>query len=131
MPFVNIKVAGPTLTPEQVRQLQQGATGLMADVMRKKRELTAVLVEQMPAACWTVGGDQVAAAAHLDVKVTEGTNTAEEKGRFIAAALELFRSVLGGTLCPVAYVVVHEVPGDAWGWDGSTQEHRAQVAKAA
>lgn len=131
MPFVNIKVAGAALAPEQVRHLQQGATGLMADVLRKQPELTAVLVEQAPAAFWTVGGNEVPAAAHLDVKVTEGTNTAEEKSRFIAAAMELFRSVLGSDLCPVAYVVVHEVPGDAWGWDGLTQACRAQAAKAA
>ena len=131
MPFVNIKVAGTTLAPEQVRRLQQGSTGLMADVLRKKPELTAVLVAPAPAAAWTVGGHAVAAAAHLDVKVTEGTNTAEEKGRFIAGAMEMFRSVLGSDLCPIAYVVIHEVPGDAWGWDGLTQAHRAQTAKAA
>ena len=131
MPFVNIKVAGPTLAPEQVRRLQQDATGLMAEILHKNPELPAVLVQQAPAACWTVGGNQVKAAAHLDVKVTEGTNTAEEKERFIAAAMELFRSVLGDALDPVAYVVVHEVPGDAWGWDGLTQAHRAQAAKAA
>lgn len=71
------------------------------------------------------------AAAHLDVKVTEGTNTAEEKSHFIAAAMEMFRSMLGADLCPVAYVVVHEVPGDAWGWNGFTQADRASVAKAA
>lgn len=130
MPFVNIKVIGAALAPEQVRRLQQGATGLMADVLRKKPELTAVLVEQAPAASWAVGGNQVLIAAHLDVKVTEDTNTADEKSRFIAASMELFRSVLGNDLCSVSYVVVHEVPGNTWGWDGLTQAHRAQAAKA-
>ena len=83
MPFVNIKVAGPTLAPEQVQHLQQDATKLMAEVLRKKAELTAVLIEHVPATSWTVGGKPVSAAAHLDVKVTEGTNTAEEKGLFV------------------------------------------------
>lgn len=131
MPFVNIKVAGPTLAPEQVRRIQQGATDLMAGILRKKAELTAVFIEQVPAASWTVGRTQVSAAAHLDVKVTEGTNTTEEKGRFVAEAMTLLRSVLGTDLNAVAYVIIHEVPGDAWGWDGLTQEHRAQAAKAA
>ncbi len=126
MPFVNIKIAGSTLTQEQVQRLQQGATELMADVLRKKSELTAVLVEQAAFAAWAVGGNEVAAAAHLDMKVTEGTNTTEEKSRFIGGAMEMFRSVLGKDLCPVAYVVVHEIPKDAWGWDGLTQAHRAK-----
>src|SRR5262245_23714854 len=40
MPFVNIKIAGPTLTPDQVLRLQREATHLMAEVMHKKHELT-------------------------------------------------------------------------------------------
>ncbi len=131
MPFVSIKVAGPILAPEQVRCLQQKATRLMAGVMRKSAELTAVLVEQVSAAAWSIGGEQVRAAAHLEVKVTEGTNTAEEKARFVDEAMRLLRSVLGADLTPVTYVVVHEVPGDSWGWDGQTQTQRAQASKAA
>lgn len=130
MPFVNIKVAGPTLRPEQVQHLQQGATKLMAEVLRKKAALTAVLVEQVPAASWTVGSKPVQAAAHLDVKVTEGTNTNEEQSRFVREAMALLRFVIGADLNPVAYVVIHEVPGAAWGWDGVTQAHRAGVTEA-
>lgn len=131
MPFVNIKVAGLTLAPEQVQHLQRGATRLMAEVMRKKPELTAVLVEQVGAAGWTVGGEPARTAAHLDVTVTTGTNTEAEKARFVADAMQLLRDVLGGDLGPVTYVVVHEVPSDAWGWDGQTQAGRAAAAKAA
>lgn len=131
MPFANIKIAGPTLAPEQMQRLQQGTTRLMAEVMGKKPEFTAVLVEQVPVAAWTVGGEQVCAAAHLDVKVTAGTNNEPEKARFIAAAMQLLRDVLGGDLNVVTYVVVHELPGDAWGWNGQTQSHRAQAAKVA
>jgi 4-oxalocrotonate tautomerase len=128
MPFVNIKVTGSVLAPEQVEHLQQGATALMAGVLRKKAELTAVLVEQVSCRYWTVGGKPVSVAAHLDVKVTEDTNTAAEKRRFIDEAMQLLRSALGADLNPIAYVVIHEVPKDAWGWGGLTQEHRAELA---
>jgi 4-oxalocrotonate tautomerase len=131
MPFVNIKIAGPVLAPEQVQRLQRGATALMAEVMRKRPELTAVLVEQVDAAAWTVGGERVRATANLEVKVTAGSNTSEEKARFIADAMELLYCVLGAELNPVTYVVVHEVPGDAWGWDGQTQAGRAAAARVA
>lgn len=128
MPFVNIKVAGPTLAPEQIARLQRGATRLMAEVMRKKPELTAVLIEQTTA--WSVGAHPARTAAHVDVKITAGTNSAAEKAQFVAEATSLLRSVLGADLNPVAYVVVHELAGDAWGWDGITQARRAQTVDA-
>ena len=131
MPFVNIKIAGASLAPDQIRRLQAEATHLMAEVMHKNRELTAVLIEQIDPARWTVGAGPVRAAAHLDVKVTAGTNTPEEKRRFVSEAVRLLRSVIGPILNPVCYVVVHEVAADAWGYDGHTQADRAADAIAA
>jgi 4-oxalocrotonate tautomerase len=131
MPFVNIKVAGASLAPEQILRLQAEATRLMADVMHKKPELTAVLIEQVDAARWTVGAAPLRAAAQLDVKVTAGTNTPEDKRRFVSEAVRLLRSVIGPTLNPVCYVVVHEVAADAWGYGGRTQADRAAEAIAA
>lgn len=129
MPFVNIKVAGPTLTPAQLTRLHDGATRLMAGIMRKKAELTAVLVEPVAAAGWSVGGAPVPVAAHLDVKITAGTNTAEEKAHFLLEASNLLKEVLGADALPVAtYIVIDEVAADAWGYDGLTQDHRRRMA---
>jgi 4-oxalocrotonate tautomerase len=130
MPFVNIKIAGLTLAPEQVQRLQSEATRLMVEVMRKNFQLTAVLVEQVAASGWTVGGAPVKVAAHLDVKVTAGTNTPDEKRRFIAEATDLLRAVVGPALNPVTYVVVHDIAADAWGYGGLTQAARAQAHAA-
>lgn len=124
MPFVNIKIAGPTLAPEQVRRLQERATDLMAGVLGKRPELTAVLVEQVAVQDWAIGGAPVPVAAHLDAKVTAGTNTPEEKARFVAEANALFKQVLGAELPVASYVVVDEVAGDSWGYGGLTQEYR-------
>jgi 4-oxalocrotonate tautomerase len=123
MPFVHIWVAGRTLSFEQVGHLQRGATTLMASIMRKNPGLTAVLVEQVPAPAWSVGARSLDAAAHLEVKVTAGTNTAEEKERFIAAATRLLHQAVE-ELPIVTYVVVDEVPGDAGGYGGRTQDNR-------
>ncbi len=92
--------------------------------------ITSVLVEQVSAVNWSIGIKPVKAAAHLEVKVTVGTNTPEEKARFVAEAMALLRSVLGPDLSPVTYVVIHDVPGEAWGYDGRTQADRALAAKA-
>ncbi len=132
MPFVHIRFAGPTsITPAQVRRLQTEATRLMATVMRKKPELTSVLVEEAPLRGWSVGGEPVSSAAHLDVKVTQGTNTVEEKEQFIAEAMALLQEVMGAALPITTYVVIDEVPADSWGYGGRSQERRRRAMSLA
>lgn len=134
MPFVHIKVAGVQIGAREKQQLQKQATGFMVDIMRKRPEVTAVLVDVAEPGSWSVGGKPVSVAANLDVKVTRGTNTHEEKARFVAAVAAMFREVLGPDLPVATYVVVDEIEADAWGYDGVTQEERrllrAQAAAA-
>ena len=131
MPFVHIRLAGArSISPEQVRHLQIEATRLMATVMRKNAELTSVLVEVVPLDGWSIGAKPAPVAAHLDVKVTQGTNSPEEKERFIAAAAALLREVMSEALPVATYVVVDEVPADAWGYDGRSQGERRRAALA-
>ncbi len=124
MPFVHIKVTGAHIGAREKQTLQKQATGFMVDIMRKRPEVTAVLVDVAEPGNWTVGGEPVQVAAHLDVKVTRGTNTHEEKARFVAAVAAMFRQVLGPDLPIATYVVVDEIEADAWGYDGVTQEER-------
>ncbi|KTQ86473.1 4-oxalocrotonate tautomerase [Aureimonas ureilytica] len=128
MPFVHIRIAGAKPGPEQVEVLQKGATELMASVMHKKAELTAVLVETHDTTRWSIGGQLVSCAAHLDVKVTAGTNSADEKAEFVRQAHDLLRSAFGASLPLATYVVVNEVTADAWGYGGLTQEARRTAA---
>ena len=124
MPFVRLTITGPETGPETVAALQRGITALMAEVLGKRADLTAVLVEPAPAAGWSVGGVAVARAAHIEARVTHGTNTAQEKALFVAAAHELLVRTLPGPLPLATYVVVQEVPADAWGYGGLTQAAR-------
>jgi 4-oxalocrotonate tautomerase len=124
MPFISIKVAGPTLAPEQIKVLQTQTTALMAGVLGKKAELTAVLVEQVQAAGWTTGANAVPVAAHLEATITAGTNSGEEKARFIAEAARMLKSVLGANLPLATYIVLQDIPADSWGYDGLTQAAR-------
>ncbi|MCM2473018.1 4-oxalocrotonate tautomerase [Rhizobium sp. CG5] len=124
MPFVHIQVAAPDITQPQLRHLQSEVTRLMAEILEKRKELTAVRIERVDPGQWTVGDQPMTVAAHIDAKVRAGTNTQAQKAAFIAAAADLLRQVLGVELSPATYVVIHEVPGDAWGYDGRTQESR-------
>ncbi|MGX1306077.1 4-oxalocrotonate tautomerase [Amorphus suaedae] len=123
MPFVHVRIHGEPLSADQSGRVAAEMTRLMAEVMGKKKELTAVFVE--PAAgTWTVGGAPAPRAAHVEAAVTEGTNSEAEKAGFIAAAAAMLRDVLGAALPIATYVIVRQLPADAWGYDGRTQADR-------
>ena len=124
MPFVRMTVSGPTLSPKQVRLLHTEITQLMASVLGKRADLTSVLVEQPATADWAIGGTPMKIAVHLEATITAGTNSPEQKARFIDKTMRLLTSVLGSELNPATYIVVNEVPANAWGYDGRTQESR-------
>lgn len=130
MPFISIRVAGPALSTAQKTTLQRETTRLMNEVMGKNRDLTAVRIEEGPAENWSVGGKAQARAAHMDVKVTAGTNGAAEKAAMVQAGHGLLVEVLGA-LPEASYVVIHELPAASWGYAGRTQAERLAAPKAA
>jgi phenylpyruvate tautomerase PptA (4-oxalocrotonate tautomerase family) len=89
MPFIRITVLSPTLTTDQVARLQQGTTQFMATGMRKPIVGIAVLVEHVVSAGWSIAGRSGAVAAHVEAIIGLGTNTTDEKARFIADVWKL------------------------------------------
>ncbi|MHB1291760.1 MAG: tautomerase family protein [Sulfuricella sp.] len=126
MPYLTFKLCPPP-SPETAEQLTLALTELTAGILKKKPELTAISVEHIPSSLCFIGGkslaSQDAATFHLDIKVTEGTNTKDEKAAYIKAVFSMLESLLG-RLHPTSYIVVHEVRADAWGYGGATQEFR-------
>src|SRR5205823_11792837 len=59
----------------------------------------------------------------LDVHVSEGTNTKDEKAAYLAALFQRMGELLG-PLHEESYAHVDEVKGDAYGFGGFTQERR-------
>ncbi|MGC1172288.1 4-oxalocrotonate tautomerase [Polaromonas sp.] len=132
MPTLNLKVA-PLQNPGRYQQLAQELTLLTGRLLGKRREVTAVMIEDLPAARWHVDGKDVQRpTALLEISITAGTNTAEEKAAFIKAAFaELERQLgCGGPLEEASYVVVRELPATDWGYGGQTQKAR-QAARLA
>lgn len=131
MPYINIRIAGEPLSSEQIRQLVTETTGHMTNIMGKKGELTSVRIEAADSRSWGVGGIIVAEgearAAHMDIKVTAGTNSDAEKAAMVEAGHKLLVDVLG-TLPEATYVIIHDLPGGNWGYAGKTQAARAQAA---
>lgn len=126
MPYLNIKISG-TRTQADSARVAALLTDLTAEVLGKKRELTSVAVEWISPEHWFVAqapvSEQGVATCFLDIKITEGTNSKDQKAAYVAQVFEKLEAMLG-PLHPASYVVIDEVRADAWGYQGLTQEHR-------
>ena len=132
MPILSLKICSRP-SPEVSARVAKILTDLTVEVLKKKRDLTAVAIEYGAPTEWFIGGrdigTQPAATFHLDIKVTEGTNTKDEKALYISRAFAAVESVLG-PLAPASYIVVHDVRADSWGYQGETQEARYVRSKS-
>jgi 4-oxalocrotonate tautomerase len=126
MPMINVQVAAE---PEAMltRRIAETVTALTARVLGKDPHVAAVAVEYLPRRQWFVGGVPVEelgkAAFFLDVRISDGTNTKDEKARYVAEAFAAMERLLG-PLHPESYVHVNDVRADAYGYGGLTQERR-------
>jgi 4-oxalocrotonate tautomerase len=55
MPYVNIKLTDEGVTTEQKRQLVQGTTQLLVDVLGKNPATTFVVIEEVSTDNWGIG----------------------------------------------------------------------------
>ena len=126
MPTLTLKLAAPH-DPERDQALATALTAITASTLGKRADVTAVLIEDLPAARWFVGGRAVQRpTALLEISVTAGSNTAAQKAAFIEAAFAELQGQLapGSALEEASYVIVREVPATDWGYAGKTQQAR-------
>jgi 4-oxalocrotonate tautomerase len=126
MPILNVKVsASPSV--ELSARIHAGLLELTSRILGKKPEVTAVAIDYVPQQHWSVGGRTLAEqhknSFYFDIKITDGSNTKDQKASFIAEAFKLFAELLG-EIHPESYVYVQEVRADAYGFGGKTQEYR-------
>lgn len=126
MPTLNLKIAARH-NAERDQALARALTTITADTLGKRAEVTAVVIEDLPATRWFVGARGVQRpTALLEISITAGTNTAVQKAAFVEAAFaELQRQLAhGGSLEEASYVIVREVAASDWGYGGQTQQAR-------
>lgn len=132
MPTLVLKVA-PLQNPPRYQQLAQALTRLSTLHLHKRAEVTAVIIEDLPAARWFVGSQPLQRpTALLEISITAGTNSAAEKEVFIAAAYAELEAQLGEWLPleDASYVIVRELAAGDWGYAGVTQAARRSAANA-
>jgi len=126
MPTLQLRTA-PLQNPERYAALAHALTTLTARVLGKRAEVTAVLIDDLPAARWSIGGVATTQpTALLEIDITAGTNTEAEKAAFVQAAWAELQQQLGAgrPLAEASYVIVRELPASSWGYGGLTQAAR-------
>lgn len=126
MPCLTIKLAGEP-SAATCADIARSLTDLTAELLGKKPELTAVLVESLPRERWFINActlaDSNRNSFYLDIVVTSGTNTKHEKAVYIRQVFAAMEGLLG-ELDPASYITIREISADAWGYQGLTQEYR-------
>jgi 4-oxalocrotonate tautomerase len=128
MPILNVKVSG-TKNIETTKQITELLLDITTRILKKKKEVTAIAIDYIDKDCWIVGGkllsEQNKNSFYFDIKVTDETNTKDEKAQYIKEAFEGFEKILGN-LHEESYVYVADVRATAYGFGGKTQEYRYQ-----
>ena len=109
-------------------------TKLSADILHKDPNVTAIIVQSVDPADWFAGGrslaEQKLASVWVDIHISDGTNTKDEKADFLAATFKRMDELLG-SLHNESYIYVHDARADAYGFGGLTQERRYIAGKLA
>ncbi|MEC5163540.1 4-oxalocrotonate tautomerase [Janthinobacterium sp. CG_23.3] len=126
MPILNVRLS---TRPDSVQYaaVAGALSRLTEQILHKDPALTSVAMSHVEPAHWFVGGaplsQQGKTSFFLDILVTDETNTAAEKGAYIAAVFKEMAALLG-ELHDVSYIHVHDARAAAWGYGGKTQQYR-------
>lgn len=126
MPILNVKISAKR-SPEMTKAIAEVLLDLTTRILHKKREVTSIAIDYVDPADWIVGGRSLAeqgrSSVYFDIKITDETNTKDEKAEYIREAFEAFARLLGD-LHEESYVYVQDVRAAAYGYGGKTQEFR-------
>jgi 4-oxalocrotonate tautomerase len=132
MPLISVTYSTQREAPSLKAGIAAAITELTAKILHKDPKVTAVIVKSVDAADWFAGGKSLAeqklASYWIDIHVSEGTNTKDEKAAYLAAVFARLGELLG-PLHEETYLHVDEVKGDAYGFGGLTQERRYIAGK--
>lgn len=134
MPLITVQYTSRRKAPSLKAEIASAISKLSADILHKDPKVTAVIVQSIDAADWFAGGQSLAeqklASVWVDIHISDGTNSKDEKADFIAATFKRMDELLG-PLHNESYIYVHDARADAYGFGGLTQERRYIAGKLA
>ena len=130
MPHITIDHSGAP-DAELSRRTVAIVTELTERILAKRPEVMAIAIRYVADTDWFIGGRSLAeigkSAFHLDISITDETNTKAEKARYLREMHEAM-AALRGDLHEVSYIHLIDARAAAYGYGGSTQEYRHQQA---
>jgi 4-oxalocrotonate tautomerase len=134
MPLITVTFASAHKELASKAAIAAEVNRLSATLLDNDPKVTAIIVQRVETEDWFAGGRSLADAGRasfwLDIHVTEGNKTKDQKAKFIAAVFSAMGKLLG-PLHEESYAYVHEARGDAYGFGGLTQEQRYIAGKLA
>ncbi|GGI16773.1 tautomerase family protein [Oxalicibacterium faecigallinarum] len=128
MPILNVKISAEK-SPQLTRDIATLLLELTSRILKKKPEVTAIAIDYVPPDSWIIAGvplsEQNKNSVYFDIKITDETNTKEEKAQYIREAFAGFARLLGN-LHEESYIYVQDVRAASYGYGGLTQEYRYQ-----
>lgn len=126
MPILNVKIAAIP-SPELTARVAGTLAELTNRILGKKLDVIAIAIDYVDPARWVIGGVplsvQKKSSFYFDIRITDETNTKDEKARYIAEAFAAFETLLGD-VHEKSYIHVADVRAATYGYGGKTQEHR-------
>ena len=128
MPILTVKIAA-----QRSDALTDTVAAMLAEhtstILGKKPEVTAIAITYVDPRDWIIAGRSLQkhgkSSFALEIKITDETNTKDEKKRYIRAVFDGFAKILGD-IHEESYIHVHDVRAAAYGYGGQTQEFRYQ-----
>lgn len=130
MPILLVKVSG-TKSTHRVQQIGTLLMDCTSRILGKQKDVTAIVVEFIDPDTWFVGGELLSRSGKnsftLEIKITDETNTKNEKAHYIQEVFSGFQQILG-SLHEESYIHINDVRAAGYGFGGLTQEFRYQRA---
>jgi len=133
MPHIALQIASAP-DAELARRAAALVADLTVEVLGKPRELVAVAIQFVDRGHWFIDGrsllEHERRAYHLDISITDETNTKAEKARYLQR-VHAGMSALLGDAHDTSYIHVIDARAAAYGYGGLSQEQRYQAARLA
>lgn len=128
MPHIVIQLSGqPNVQLSQ--KISSKVASLTQEILHKLPEVIAITIQYIAAESWWIGGEILAesgkSAFHLDISITDETNTKAEKAEYLTAVYDSLAELMPN-LHEVSYVHLMDARAAAYGYGGKTQEFRHQ-----
>lgn len=133
MPYVNVKIVKDQVSKAQKKQIIEGITDLIVNVMHRDRSLTVINIDELNANQWAIGGKSLEDESNknrnvsfINIKVSKGTTNPAEMEKMMQESKKLMSKILGN-YDKVNYFIMDELNPDGWGFDGISMTTRNKL----